>query len=190
MKFPLLNYVAVMASTMFLLTACDAPESVRFGNGAHKLSRDLCAAVPVDFMQYEIALGDTIAEVQNKLGFYLHLVDFENYQQAEFTVNSVDNFLKPKVECLFVKQRLVCFKADYEFIEHEENISDTLEKLAKQHPSILNFRNELVKNGISMYTSKNLGEQVTFTFKMDNIDNYKGCVYQIAYPEFSYKTNI
>jgi hypothetical protein len=141
-------------------------------------------------MNYQIALGDTIQEVQNKLGFYLEMNDYNNYQQADFNIRLNDNSTKSKVECVFVKQRLVSFKAEYELTNHEENITDTLQQLAKLQPSILNLKNELSKNGISMYSFKELGEQVTFTFKKDNYNNYEGCVYQIAYPEFTYNTTI
>jgi hypothetical protein len=185
MKLAILNYLGVATIAVFLLTACDAPDSVRFGNNQQTLSKDLYASIPVDFMNYQIALGDTIEEVQNKLGFYLEMNDYDTYQQAAFSIDLSDNSAKSEVECMFVKQRLVSFKADYELINHEENIEDTLQVLAKIQPSILNLRNELSKNGISMYSLKELGEQVTFTFKKDNFNNYEGCVYQIAYPEFT-----
>jgi len=185
MKLAVLNYLGVAAIAVFLITACDAPDSVRFGNNQHTLSKDLYASIPVDFMNFQIALGDTIEEVQNKLGFYLEMNDFETFQQAEFDVTLNNNTTQTKVECVFVKQRLVSFKADYELIEHAENISDTLQSLALLQPTILNLKNELGKSGISMYSIKELGEQITFTFKKDHLNHYKGCVYQIAYPEFS-----
>lgn len=190
MKLAILNYLCVAIIAVSLLTACDAPDSVRFGNNQHILSKDLYASIPVDFMNYQIALGDTIEEVQNKLGFYLEMNDYETYQQTAFNIRLIDNSAKSKVECVFVKQRLVSFKADYELINHEENIADTLQQLGKLQPSILNLRNELSKNGISMYSFKELGEQVTFTFKKDNNNKYEGCVYQIAYPEFINNTTI
>ena len=190
MKFAVLNYLGVAIIAILSLIACDAPDSVRFGNNQHKLSKDLYASIPVNFMNYQIALGDTIQEVQNKLGFYLEMNDYNNYQQADFNIRLNDNSTKSKVECVFVKQRLVSFKAEYELINHEENIADTLQQLAKLQPSILNLKNELSKNGISMYSFKELGEQVTFTFKKDNYNNYEGCVYQIAYPEFTNNTTI
>lgn len=190
MKFAVLNYLGVAIVAILSLIACDAPDSVRFGNNQHTLSKDLYASIPVNFMNYQIALGDTIQEVQNKLGFYLEMNDYNNYQQADFNIRLNDNSTKSKVECVFVKQRLVSFKAEYELTNHEENIADTLQQLAKLQPSILNLKNELSKNGISMYSIKELGEQVTFTFKKDNYNNYEGCVYQIAYPEFTNNTTI
>jgi len=185
MKLTIINYLGATVIAIFLLLACDAPESVRFGNSQHNLSKDLFASVPVDFMHYQIALGDTIEEVQNKLGFYLEMNDFEGYQKAEFKVNSISNSANSKVECVFMKQRLVSFKADFELKRAAERITDTLKALAKVQPSILNLRNELEKKGISFYSFKKLSEQVTFAFKMDKNNNYKGCVYQIAYPEFA-----
>jgi hypothetical protein len=185
MKFSFINYLILVTLSLSGLMACDAPDNVRFGNKEHYLSKDIYASVPVEFMQYQIALGDTIEEVQSKLGFHLEMNDYETYQQAEFELDVMNDLAKPKVACVFVRQRLVSFTAEYDFIQRVANINDTLQRLAKVQPAFLNLRKELGKNGISMYSVKNLNEHKTYNFKKDMNNNYMACTYQVAYPEFA-----
>jgi len=188
MKFTVLNYLGTVALAIFTLSACDAPDSVRFGNVEHTLSKNLFAAVPVDFLHYELALGDTIEEVQNKLGFYLELNDYDTYQQVEFKVNYGEISERSLIACVFVKQRLVLFSAKHEFKQQEETLLDSIETVAKLQPTLLKFAPEMEQNGLSFYSLRELDEQVTIAFTKDKNNKYSGCCYQIAYPE--YATNI
>jgi hypothetical protein len=190
MNFSFINYSVITLLAVFSLIACDAPDSVRFGNNQHSLSKDLYASVHVDFMHYQIALGDTIEEVQNKLGFYLNVNDFETHQQAEFKVNPIGNSTNSKVECFFVKQRLVSFTATQELIKPEKEITDTLKILSKLQPAIGDLSKELSQKGISMYSIKDISKQITYTLNKNKDYYYRECKYQIAYPEFACYLNI